>query len=71
MALFMTIKVDVNFRTYFIAVPMLRSRFSTLAGFETSLGIRDTYFSQEVGNIIKCNTYLWLLKLDSFFYMRL
>ncbi|XP_074631879.1 uncharacterized protein LOC141890335 [Acropora palmata] len=37
-ALFMTIKVDVNFRTYFIIFPMLRSRFSTLADFEAILG---------------------------------
>lgn len=43
-ALFITIKVDVNFRTYFIIVPMLRSRFSTQADFETILGIRDTFF---------------------------
>ena len=41
-ALFMTIKVDVNSRTYFIVVPRLRSRFSTLADFEASLENKDT-----------------------------
>ena len=45
-ALFMTIKVDVNSRTYFIVVPRLRSRFSTLADFEASLGNKDTVFSK-------------------------
>ena len=41
-ALFMTIKVDVNSRTHIIVVPRLRSRFSTLADFEASLENKDT-----------------------------
>ena len=41
-ALFMTVKVDVNSRTYFIVVPRLKSRFGTLADFEASLENKDT-----------------------------
>ena len=64
----MTIIVDVNSRTYFIVVPRLTSRFSTLADFEASVENRHIVFSK-AQKIIKCNTYLWLLKHDDYFYM--
>ena len=54
----MTIKVDVNSRTYFIVVPRLRSRFSTLADFEASLENKEKKVFSKAQKIIKCNVHL-------------